>query len=121
MTLTINNKTYEAGELVAYVEKLEQENAELKERLFKVENAYKRKSEAEWRLNELYQKALTDFANAEKCSREYFARYRTMLDFLIKAKEIIKKFLLWENDWHNKAESKYELLKQAEQFLREIK
>ena len=30
MTLTINEKTYEAGELVAYVEKLEQENAELK-------------------------------------------------------------------------------------------
>ena len=31
MTLTINKKTYEAGELVAYVEKLEKENAELKE------------------------------------------------------------------------------------------
>ena len=38
---------------------------------------------------------------------------------LLKAKEIIKKFLLWENDWHNKTESKYELLKQAEQFLKE--
>ena len=36
---------------------------------------------------------------------------------LHKAKEIIKKFLLWENDWHNKTESKYELLKEAEQFL----
>lgn len=31
MTLTVNKKTYEAGELVAYVEKLEKENAELKE------------------------------------------------------------------------------------------
>lgn len=31
MTLTINKKTYEAGELVAYVEKLEKENTELKE------------------------------------------------------------------------------------------
>lgn len=30
MTVTINKKTYEAGELVAYVEKLEKENAELK-------------------------------------------------------------------------------------------
>ena len=29
MTLTINKKTYEAGELVAYVEKLEKENARL--------------------------------------------------------------------------------------------
>jgi len=38
---------------------------------------------------------------------------------LTKAKEIIKKFLLWENDWHNKTKSKYELLKQAEQFISE--
>lgn len=30
MTLFINGKTYEASELVAYVEKLEKENAELK-------------------------------------------------------------------------------------------
>lgn len=29
MTLTVNKKTYEAGELVAYVEKLEKENANL--------------------------------------------------------------------------------------------
>ena len=36
---------------------------------------------------------------------------------LTNAKEIIKTFLLWENDWHNKTESKYELLKEAEQFL----
>ena len=33
MTLTINKKIYEAGELVAYVEKLEKENAELKEQV----------------------------------------------------------------------------------------
>ena len=32
MTLIINGKTYEAGELIAYVEKLEKENAELKNR-----------------------------------------------------------------------------------------
>ena len=38
---------------------------------------------------------------------------------LTKAKEIIKKFLLWENDWHEKTESKYKLLKQAEQFLKD--
>jgi len=40
-------------------------------------------------------------------------------DQLTKAKEIIKKFLLWENDWHDKTESKYELLKEAEQFLKD--
>ena len=33
MTLVINKKTYEAGELIAYVEKLEKENAELTDRL----------------------------------------------------------------------------------------
>jgi hypothetical protein len=33
MTLTINKKTYEAGELVAYIEKLEKENAKLKKQL----------------------------------------------------------------------------------------
>ena len=31
MTLFINGKTYEADELIAYVEKLKKENAELKE------------------------------------------------------------------------------------------
>lgn len=38
---------------------------------------------------------------------------------LNKAKNIIKKFLLWENDWRNKTESKYELLKEAEQFIKD--
>jgi hypothetical protein len=71
------------------IAELEKENIDLKERLLKVENAYKRKSEAEWQLTELYQKLLTDFANTEKCSREYFIQYRTMLDRYIKAKDII--------------------------------
>ena len=31
MTLSINGKTYEAGELIAYVKQLEKENTELKE------------------------------------------------------------------------------------------
>lgn len=39
---------------------------------------------------------------------------------LNEAKEIVKKFLLWENAWHDKTESKYELLKEAEQFLKEV-
>ena len=41
MTLTINKKTYEAGELVAYVEKLEKEYAELKRRNEAVETTLK--------------------------------------------------------------------------------
>ena len=35
MTLSINGKTYEAGELIAYVKELEKENAELEETLGK--------------------------------------------------------------------------------------
>lgn len=38
MILTINKKTYEAGELVAYIEKLEKENAELKKQQFSLRN-----------------------------------------------------------------------------------
>ena len=106
------------------IQTLTKENAELKERLLKVENAYKRKSEAEWRLSGLYQKVLTDFANAEKCSRLYFTRYITMLDFYIKAKDILQR--LMENQ--PTPSSMYEEIdliewravnKEAEQFLKE--
>jgi hypothetical protein len=79
------------NEMEKRIVELEKEKVDLKERLLKVEDAYKRKFDAEWRLNDLYQKALTDFANAEKCSREYFTRYRTVLDRCIKAKDIILK------------------------------
>lgn len=90
----VNNKvSKEYTTLQERIEQLEKENIELKERLFKVENAYKRKSEAEWRLNDLYQKLLTDYANAEKCSREYFTRYGVMIDHCVKAKEILKQWL----------------------------
>ena len=39
---------------------------------------------------------------------------------LEKSVTILKKFMLWENDWHEKTESKYELLKETENFLKEI-
>lgn len=55
----------------------------------------------------------------QKATDEGYARTLQTMQ-LTKAKEIIKKFLLWENDWHNKTESKYELLKKAEQFLNEV-
>ena len=100
-------------------EELEKENAELKERLLKVENAYKRKSEAEWRLNDLYQKSLTDYANAEKCSREYFTRYRDMLDRFIKAKEIICEYVRLANLEKEDTIAIWQLYHKAEQFLRE--
>ena len=75
------------------------------------------------------QNVLERIAELEKENAELKAQNRKLLEScagatmiykdLCKAKEIIKKFLLWENDWHNKTESKYELLKQAEQFLEE--
>ena len=98
---------------------LEKENVDLKERLLKVENAYKRKSEAEWRLNDLYQRLLTDYANAEKCSREYFARYRTMVDRCLNAEMIIGNLYAICKDNHYPNSSVQ--MEQAEQFLKEVK
>lgn len=57
MTLTINKKTYEAGELVAYVEKLEKENAELKKQQFSLRN----ERNTFLVQNEQYEKDLIDF------------------------------------------------------------
>lgn len=107
---------------------LEKENADLKERLFKVDNAYKKKFEAEWRLNDLYQRMREDYANAEKCSREYFILYRTLKDRCIKAEEIIKKFSEFVNNEveydseHSQEHTDLwnELCEQAGQFLKEV-
>ena len=55
--------------------KLKKLLADTNERNIKVEEAYKNKFDAEWRLNEKYQKLLTDYGNANRCSREYFSRW----------------------------------------------
>ncbi len=89
----------------------------MKEELEK-ENAYKRKSEAEWRLNDLYQRLLIDYANAENCSRKNFTRYRTMVDRCIKAKEIINK-LIKLVEFLNEDNVKELIIAEAEQFLEE--
>lgn len=78
------------------IAELEKEIAELKESANFWEERY-------WILNDVYVKVANEKDNN-----------------LTKAKEIIKKFLLWENAWHKKTESKYELLKEAEQFLKEV-
>ncbi len=57
MTLTINKKTYEAGELVAYVEELEKENAELRKQQFSLRN----ERNTFLAQNEQYEKDLIDF------------------------------------------------------------
>lgn len=71
---------------------------------------FKRKSEAEWRLNDLYQKVLTDFANAEKCSREYLSRYIT-------ATELLKMVLDWQCRCGNGHPTWKEVCAKIEQFL----
>jgi len=106
------------------ISELEKENAELKEKL---KTAYRKGMRH-------MAKALKDYDRTDGAWTDYFEHtvdkvlqreqldfeeYGTLADQLTKAKEIIKKFLLWENDWHEKTESKYELLKQAEQFLKE--
>lgn len=82
---------------------LEKENADLKEILLKVENAYVR--------------LLTDCANAEMCSRGYFARYRTMVDRCINAEKIIGNLyaICKDNHYPNSPVQ----MEQAEQFLQE--
>lgn len=81
-----------------YLGKLKKENEELREEI------------------KAKQVVLNDFKSRVETVTDRFDKKSSRLN---KAKDIIKKFLLWENDWHNKTESKYELLNQAEQFLKE--
>lgn len=90
MTLTVNKKTYEAGELVAYVEKLEKENVELKEQ---VETSY-----------EVYNNNLDYSYHIEKQ--------------LTKAKKIIGEFVEWANWQGSKCPSFKSIQNKAEQFLK---
>ena len=96
--------------------KLDKENTELKEKLTAVRNA---KDKYDMSKNKSIIKAFgaeyTLFCDLERILEDWYED-----DKLTKAKEIIKEFLLWENDWRDKTESKYELLKQAEQFLSEV-
>ena len=69
MTLFINGKTYEAGELITYVENLEKENAELKKKNLDTQYA-------------VTMQMYTNKANKEIADRQ-----------LTKAKEIIKDLL----------------------------
>lgn len=90
MILTINKKTYEAGELVAYVAELEKQQFTLRNE----RNTFLTQ-------NEQYEKDLIDFN--EK---------------LIKAKEIILK-LSTCLEGHSNNSFEYALLQKAEQFLEE--
>lgn len=95
---------------VVRIKQLEKENTELK-----ADNDARKFAMS---MSEKVEKQLRNERNTFLAQNEQYEK--DLIDFnenLTKAKEIIKKFLLWENDWHEKTESKYELLKQAEQFL----
>jgi hypothetical protein len=92
MTLSINGKTYEAGELIAYVKKLEKENAELKE-----ESDFFHREKGEYKSAFLQEVRKTIKLNKQ----------------LTKAKEIIRQFL---NDYPVITK---ELLDKLEQFIKE--
>ena len=94
MTLTINKKTYEAGELVAYVEKLEQENSELQQKWLE-ESFEKSKVEHNQEVISFLQKEnaeLKEKLKPEKClkllAKDGYVKFAS--DQLTKAKEIIK-------------------------------
>jgi 5-bromo-4-chloroindolyl phosphate hydrolysis protein len=92
MTLSINGKTYEAGELIAYVKKIEKENTELK----------KLKRECETSL----------------CRAEYQYNYEQ----LTKAKDHIKKLLDCLKQDTNDPQTNYyvcQYMDKAEQFLKD--
>lgn len=101
MTLTINKKTYEAGELVAYVEKLEKENTELKA-------GY-----------EVLSCSVGDFDKLQDKLEEEQRRNKELSDNLIKAKELLIGFV---SKMKNSVYTPYEkdLIERAEQFLKEV-
>lgn len=115
MTIVINKKTYEAGELIAYVKRLEKENAELKEHIKAdcidcadyIKNQKLEKENAE--LKEKQQKKI----NTTTVSDYPYSALK-----LEEAKEIIKAFLLMAKVEHLK--DRYETVDDAEAFLKEI-
>lgn len=96
MTICINGKTYEAGELIAHVEKLEKEKAELKKELVE-KGQHLDLTEREW---------------GKDLSKQI--HYKTQLT---KAKEIIRDFLSVAIDYIDKEDKNYSLIAEAEQFL----
>ena len=101
MTLFINGKTYEAGELITYVENLEKENAELKKKNLDTQYA-------------VTMQMYTNKANKEIADRQ-----------LNKAKELLERLLITScnSDVLNLLPNCSEVLRvrvEAEQFLIEV-
>lgn len=129
MTLSINGKTYEAGELIAYVSKLEKENAQWKQRnetlkdaleharkLYgdELEKAYKENAEL---------KGLKDVATLIRANNDTVTTLMQLNNMLVeksqqltKAKELLKKM---SYEYQRLCLIKKETIAEAEQFLKE--
>lgn len=86
MTLTINKKTYEAGELVAYIEKLEKENADLKETVTKMNNVITETFSNLTQAKELLKKIEKIVYNGEN----EIKRLSKIVDILAEAEQFLK-------------------------------
>lgn len=120
MTLSINGKTYEAGELIAYVKKLEKENLVLHEMNKKRLDLQKENAELKEKVNIL-----------DNCDRLGDVIIEAYKEQLTKAKEImniaIEGIKHWgivggtERPFEKQAEKLFNLfLDKAEQFLSEV-
>ena len=134
MTLSINGKTYEAGELIAYVQKLEKENSELKKKLKE-----KLKTIADKDLSFVAKFDALEKENAELRSRdcwksceytnpkaELIGQHIKDVQNLTKAKELIKNLLPHARHCNSELNTeqltvKHKILEEAEQFLKENK
>lgn len=116
------NLALQLSEIEKQVSSLISENLDLKKENSRLKADYKSLYELREEENKGISKKIAelkeDSSEWEKASGKWKSVYELTNNQLTKAKEIIKKFLLWENDWHNKTESKYQLLKEAEQFLK---
>lgn len=121
MTLTINKKTYEAGELAAYVEELEQENAELKYKLKNLASVAEVRL-ANWQKYEKENADLKDFINAPLTKgrtttrKEMFQSIWELSKKLTTAKDLLKR---WVDDRVYTVSEQKDLIADTEQFLEE--
>lgn len=124
--MTVNKKTYEAGELVAYVEKLEKENTNLNANLkvlikyelniakLEIEKLEKENAELKERCSILDKSLITSTKN----NIERQKIIDEIKEQLTKAEEIILK-LSTCLEGHSNNNFEYNLLQEAKQFLKE--
>lgn len=117
MTLTVNKKTYEAGEIVAYVEKLEKENAELKNQVSFLEDNLRVARKDREKLQLDVAKGLKGFVKDYPATSLRYLANEKYVEQLTKAREIIRDLLsyLYSVEYDHISD-----LEQAEQFLKEV-